>query len=243
MDFVTLNVFVGCANGRVYGFTSTGAPLATASIAIGNGSATGGVVDPPLVDGVNGFVYAASGTGATPNTTHAVVVQATTALGGLRVATVGVNGLFSVHSPAFNDAYFSSPTSSSWLLYQLAYASNGAVTMYGMTFSAARVMTAGAPTAAHSFNIGTVVAEYAPTTEFINGGTDRLFLGLLKTGANFDAFPINTFPTVIPTPLTEGNGPSGMVVDNVSASAQASSIYFGTQGTNTAVKLTQATLQ
>jgi hypothetical protein len=37
--------------------------------------------------------------------------------------------------------------------------------------------------------------------------------------------------------------PRGIVVDNSSASNQASSIYFATQNTNNAVKLTQATFQ
>jgi hypothetical protein len=33
-----------------------------------------------------------------------------------------------------------------------------------------------------------------------------------------------------------------MIVDNTSASAQASSVYFGNLGSNTAVKLTQSGL-
>lgn len=251
MDFVTLNVFVGCANGRVYGFTSTGAPLATASIAVGNGSATGGVVDPPLVDGLNGFVYAASGTGATPNATHMVVVQATTSLGGpcaggaLCVATFGNAGVASAHDPAFNDSYFSSSTSSSWLIYQMGYDSSNAepLTVYAATFNAARAMTPGG--AAHSLNFGTDVAEYSPTTEFLNAATDYLFFGVMHssaTKANLGSFSINTFPTaVLPgTNIQEGSGPSGMVVDNASTSGQASSFYFGVQVSNTAVKLTQA---
>jgi hypothetical protein len=41
-DFYTLNVFVGCSDGKVYGFNSSGSPLTIPSIAVGNGSATGG---------------------------------------------------------------------------------------------------------------------------------------------------------------------------------------------------------
>jgi hypothetical protein len=60
---------------------------------------------------------------------------------------------------------------------------------------------------------------------------------------------INAFPTAAPTTTAmEGLGISGMVADNNSGSAQASSIYFGTLGTtaqggNNAVKLTQSGLQ
>jgi hypothetical protein len=251
MDFVTLNVYVGCPNGKVYGFTSTGAPLATASIAVGNGSATGGVVDTPIVDSIHGFVYAASGTGAAPNTTHMVVVQATTSLGGpcaggaLCVATFGAAGVASAHDPSFNDPYFSSATSSSWLIYQMGYATAVNLTIYAATFSAARAMTPGAATAAHTLNFGVDVAEYSPTTEFLNGATDYLFFGVMHdaTSKNLGAFTINTFPTAAPGAGASGalgNGPSGMVIDNTVASGQASSFYFGVQGTNTAVKLTQA---
>jgi hypothetical protein len=60
---------------------------------------------------------------------------------------------------------------------------------------------------------------------------------------NTGSLNINTFPTGLTNNVLEGSGPSGMVIDNSRASTQASSIYFGTQGTNNAVKLTQATFQ
>jgi hypothetical protein len=249
-DFYTLNIFVGCADGKVYGFTSTGAALATPSIAVGNGTAIGGVVESPIVDGLNGFIYAVSGTGAAPNTTHAVLVQAKTSLAGpcaggtLCVATFGVSGVFPMHAPAFNDPYFSSATPATWLIYQTAYSSAANLTLYAATFSATRTLTPGA--AANVFNFGTHLGEYAPLTEFNNAGTDRLFFGVLHSSAtalNLGAFPINTFPAAIPPGAGVGNGPSGMVIDNSSASVQASSIYFSVQGTNVAMKLTQAGLQ
>ncbi len=124
-DFYTLNVFVGCSDGKVYGFTSTGAALTIPSIAVGNGSATGGVVESPIVDGGNGFIYAVSGTGAAPNAANAVLVQATTTLSAARVALLGDAGIHPLHAPAFNDPYFSSATSTSWLIYAAAYDATG----------------------------------------------------------------------------------------------------------------------
>jgi hypothetical protein len=249
LDFVTLNVFVGCADGRVYGFNSAGSALATPFIAVGNGSATGGVVESPIVDGVNGLIYAVSGTGAGTNSGNAVLVQATTSLGGpcaggtLCVATVGNAGVHNAHAPALNDSYFSSGTSANWLIYMGGFsgALNG-LTVYGATFNGARALTAGTPGLA--LNIGGVSGEYAPFTEFKNGATDWLFGGILQNLlANMASFNINAFPGGTTNTTLQGSGPSGMIVDNASASAQASSIYFGTQGTNNAVKLTQAGFQ
>ena len=100
-------------------------------------------------------------------------------------------------------------------------------------------------TPGNSYDYGTIEGEYAPLTEFKNGSTDQLFFGLLLpsgTALNLGNFNINSFPSTVPPGVGEGNGPTGMIVDNVSTSAQASSIYFGVQGSNTAVKLTQAGL-
>src|ERR1700676_1618387 len=66
------NVYVGCADGKLYGFTSTGNPLPIPSLTVGDGSATGGIVDAPLVDVVNNFIYVVSGN----NGTNSVLLQA-----------------------------------------------------------------------------------------------------------------------------------------------------------------------
>jgi hypothetical protein len=245
-DFPSLNVYVGCSDGKVYGFNSVGTPLPNSPLVVGNGSATGGIVDPPIVDAGNAVIYAAAGTGAAPNTASAVVVQAKRDLSGARVATIGPGGQFNIHSPAFNDPYYTSTTSTSWILYAASLVLNkGAydVNLFGITFDASRNMQTGTP--GNSYDYGTIEGEYAPLTEFKNGSTDQLFFGLLLpsgTALNLGNFNINSFPSTVPPGVGEGNGPTGMIVDNVSTSAQASSIYFGVQGSNTAVKLTQAGL-
>ncbi|HUE42136.1 MAG TPA: hypothetical protein VMP12_01180 [Candidatus Sulfotelmatobacter sp.] len=246
-DFPSLNVYVGCSDGKVYGFNSVGTPLPNSPLLVGDGSPTGGIVDPPIVDPVNAVVYAAAGTGASPNGASAVVVQAKRDLSGARVATIGPAGQFKIHSPAFNDPYFTSATNTSWILYAASLVKVGTnkydVNLFGMTFDASRNMQTGTPT--NSYDYGTIEGEYAPLTEFKNGTTDQLFFGLLLssgTALNLGNFNINSFPSTTPPGIGEGNGPSGMIVDNASTSAQASSIYFGVQGSNTAVKLTQAGL-
>ncbi|HVH69597.1 MAG TPA: hypothetical protein VNB49_00610, partial [Candidatus Dormibacteraeota bacterium] len=243
-DGITGNVFVGCADGRLYGFNSVGTALATPSIQVGNGSATGGVVDPPIVDSVNGFVYAFSGTNASGS---AVVVQAKIDLSSVRTATVGGSAGFSLHAGAFNDPYFSSAVSANWLLYVGGYnAAGSTLVLYGVTFDASRNMTTGTPgNALPLAPVFVSLSEYAPLTEFLNGGTDWLFGSILANSSpNMGSANINTFPTGLANTATEGAGTSGIIVDNVSTQNQASSIYFGTIGTpHLAVKLTQAGLQ
>jgi hypothetical protein len=257
VDTLTSHVFVGCADGKLYGFTSTGAPLATASIAVGDGTATGGIVDPPLIDTINRFVYAASGSSAGSS----VLVQASTVdLSGKVTATLGVGGVFKEHAPAFNAAYFSSGTPGDWLIYNWATNSVNQVAVYGVGFGAGHVMTAGA--AANVFPVvGSTGDELSPVTEYLNGATDQLIVsGLAADDPNIVEFNINTFPTVFPpingsnatgATLAEGGGTSGIIVDNDSGLGQASSFYFGALSTlgvgvnangNSAVKLTQTGL-
>ena len=114
--------------------------------------------------------------------------------------------------------------------------------------------------AANGFAVsGSSANELSPTTEFLNGSTDQLFVsGLSSNNPNFVEYNIasgsplvNTFPTTFPpvdgsnavgASTAEGSGSSGIIVDNDSGSAQASSIYIGVLVSNTAVKLTQSGL-
>jgi hypothetical protein len=256
VDGSTEHVFVGCADGRLYGFDSAGVPLATASISVGDGSVpTGGIVDPPLIDAVNQFVYAVSGSSGGAS----VLVQASTVdLSGKVTATLGAGALFIQHAPAFNAAYFSSGTPANWLIYDWATNSSNQSAVYGVGFAAGHIMTGGP--AGNVFAINPSNGnELSPVTEFLNGATDQLFVsGIASDNPNFVEYTINTFPTAFPpidgsnadgATTAEGGGTSGIVVDNDSGLGQASSIYFGVLSTagpnpngNSAVKLTQSGL-
>ena len=257
VDSNTGHVFVGCADGNLYGFTSIGASLVTASISVGDTTPTGGIVDPPLIDAVNKFVYAVSGSSGGSS----VLVQASTVdLSGKVTATLGAGGLFRQHAPAFNAAYFSSGTPANWLIYDWATTSSNLVAIYGVGFVAGHVMIGG-PAGNVIAWAGSTGNELSPVTEFLNGATDQLFSsGIATDSANFVENNINAFPTAFPpidgsnaagATTEEGGGTSGIVVDNDSGLAQASSIYFGVLSTggvgtnpngNSAVKLTQTGL-
>jgi hypothetical protein len=242
---------VGCSDGKIYGFTSAGVALANASVIVGNGSANGGVVDPPTIDAVNGFVYGVSGASAGGTS---VMTQAKTAdLSSLVTATLGAGGAHNLHSPAFNGDYFSSAISTNWLLYEWALNAAGTnIVLYGATFGAEHAMNSGTP--ANTFQVGgSSPVEFSPVTEILNGASDYVMVsGLTNLSPNFIEYQVHSFPNFFPNSFppsgatgataTEAGGTSGIVVDNISGSAQASSIYFGALGTNSAVKLTQSGL-
>jgi hypothetical protein len=272
LDFVTGNVFVGCSDGKLYGFNSSGQALSNASVTVGDGTASkpyGGIVDPPTVDSVYGFIYAVSG--SANGGAYGALVQAKTDLSSSAVAQIGAGNQCNIHSPEFSNAYYTSPTSAGALIYvagvtgtvsqpcTASSSTTGAIYVYGVTLGTGGVMTSGTP--ANSFNLGGGPgAEWAPLTEFYNPTTaiDWLFAGAHQSNqTNLGSMNITAgFPGAINV-VTEGLGPSGMIVDNDSSSAQAASIYFNalqatatcTNNTNVsatggcAVKLTQAALQ
>jgi hypothetical protein len=237
-----LNVFVGCSDGKIYGFTFAGAPLATPTLTVGNGIApAGGIVDPPIVDGVNGLIYAVSGSSGGAS----ILVQAKTDLTSKVTVTLGSGGTFDLHAPAFNDAYFSSITPSDWVLYSLAQNGTNSV-LYGVGFNNARVMNSTA--VPNTLGIGPL--EFSPLTEFASGGQDRLFESDQSNNLNntvsfrVDGVTTASFTPALQSFITEGNGTTGIVIDNdASGTNQANSLYFGVLGSHTAVKLTQGAFQ
>lgn len=269
-DFATGHVFVGCDDGRLYGFTSTGTPLATHSIAVGSGvpPSDGAIVVPPIVDSTNGLVYAVTGTNGTTPT----IAQANVSLGAVRrvgLGTAPTTTSENLYAPAFNDAYFSSSTSANWALFSCGFDTSGTLTiLYDIGFSSGRVMNNATPGTAAQFQLLNAVDQCSPVTTFVNvlgppnPPTDWLFLGLeaQSTVYNFNVsvskgitgagFPGGFAATA--TNATVTGGPSGIIVDNENDTlAQASSIYFsnlasascGAGGSGfCAVKLTQSGL-
>ncbi len=274
LDFVTMNVYVGCSDGKLYSVSQTGT---VKSLVVGDGTASktyGSILDPPVVDGVNGFVYAVSGSGNAG--AYGVLVQAKMDFSSSVVAQIGAGNQCIIHAPVFNNEYYTSPTTTGALVYvggttgvisqpcSATSTTTGDIFIYAVGLnSTTGVMTAGAAT--NTLNAGGGPgAEWAPLLEFYNSTTsiDWLFVAALQSSqtnmatVNITSSAFGTFANFV----EYGLGPSGMTVDNNSASAQAASIYFNAQGENAgcsnntdpsvltdtggcAVKLTQAALE
>jgi hypothetical protein len=250
LDFVSQNVYVGCADGELYQISPTGT---VTSLAVGDGQATrtyGGIVDPPVVDSVNGFVYAVSGSASSG--ANGVLVQAKVGLTFSVAVPIGAGNQCNMHAPALNNAYYTSPTSAGALIYVAGVtgtvgpctatgATGGTVEYYAVTFGGTGVMTSGAPANSAGFT-GHPGNELAPLAEFFNpnlgtGGEDLIFLSAITTGPDIAAFNVAAgFPgsAFAAGPATEGFGTSGIVIDNESTSNQASSIYFNALAENAA---------
>jgi hypothetical protein len=245
LDFVSLNVYVGCSDGRLYSISQSGT---IKSLAVGDGVASetyGAIVDAPIVDGINKFVYAASG--SANGGANGTLVQAAIDFSSSVAASIGAGNQCNVHAPTFSNAYYTSPTASGSMIYvggatatvgtcTATGATDGTIDVYGITFGAGGIMNSGTP--AHVSDVGTPGNEFAPMTEFYNpnigGGEDLLFFSVLCTGDDMASYVITTgFPGGFASgPVDEGLGTSGIIVDNDAAttgtgsSPQASSIYF-----------------
>src|SRR6266446_6690662 len=207
----------------------------------------------PIVDSTNQTVFVFG-----PDTsTNLRVAQFDTSGTLLRALNAGrLSGDANVYTGAFDNNYYTSPASGS--LY-FAGASNGVASLFSVGFTG-NVMNS---TFSGPLTLSTSSTTSAPTplTEIFNpsfsSAQDRLFLGIdanCVSGSSdgcIESFDISHgFPSQIlnsHTLSTAGTSQSvsGIVIDNVSALAQASSIYFEAtpNASNSAIKLTQASLQ
>jgi hypothetical protein len=174
-----------------------------------------------------------------------------------RLVVAPLGGNISVFTGALNQAYFTAPSSGS--LY-FAGAVNFHASLYSVGFTG-KTMNA---TFSGPLVLSTSATTSVPSslTEFFNpslsGSPDRLFVGIDANCANgsnngcIESLDISSgFPSAILSSRALGTSGSslsvsGIIIDNVSSSAQASSIYFESfpQGSSqSAIKLTQLDLQ
>ena len=275
-DSVSRNIFVADASGRLSYVRDTGSTVGTCAAGsppclgsttqdVSAGSAQP-VVDPPIVDSTTGKVFAFDMGGSSPQT--AQVMQTDTALGNAVTATM-LNGSSHnhTHAGAFDNSYFNGAPFTNAHLYACGRpANNYAPELFSIGFNSTGTMNSGAATAGPVLGgVGGNGQECSPLSEIYDTttNTDWLFLGVTKTcggtiGASgcIYAFDITSGPpAVAASVVAEPGGTSGMIVDNVSSSGQAQSLYFSTLGAATcgtsgggnvsgcAVKRTQSGLQ
>jgi len=250
LDSVLGKLMVGSSNGNLYQIDTTSG-VAT-PLSVGSGTSAG-IVAPPIVDITNGTTFVVSAN----DTTSAVLVQADTvsntllAKGRIGLGAAG-GATINMHLPALSNNYYNDPSTGlirlcgtgpiNTIPFQYAFGFTGHLMHTTPSFSQQ------IPTNP----IDSTVAQCTGWTEFFNpnvaGGTDFFFFGLTKDctasgGAGGCVAEItDADPTTLVTTTVSG-GPSGIVTDNYSTAAQASSIYLTAGGINTAYKFTQSGLQ
>ncbi len=205
----------------------------------------------PVVDSTNQTVFVMVVVYPTFDLTMVQFDTSGTLLRQIDAGSVGSGGGF---TGAFDHKYFTSPPSGS--LY-FAGTVNFAASLYSVGFTGTTMNSSfrGPLVLASSGSIPTALTEiFNPS---LSNAPDRLFLGIDEFCSGSDgcieSFDIsNGFPSGVLDFRELGDGGEGgvsaIIVDNVSATPQASSIYFEAfpfpPGTpNSAIKLTQSGLQ
>ena len=241
----------------------------------GNGTLTG---PGPLLDAVNGWIYMFSAQDNEP-TNMTSVTQLSTDL--TTHVTVVPLGAYSTNSwpilfyGAFDNNYYNNgPANASSTLYSCGeYTGHtNAQALYAISFNATTGVANTTPAMSANPNVdpGNPNGTCSPITEFFDGSTDRLFIGMGQHGATSGAnlvtmWNVNSRPTSTTAATATTNnatnpyygGTSGIIVDNNANGTmypQAASIYFSTLWNNgtvatcgavanfCAVKLTQSSL-
>jgi hypothetical protein len=246
LDQLTGNIFVGDARGILWSVNAN-APATIRSLNVGLAGATNpAIFDPPIVDVDNGTVFAISSNDGT----SAVVVQAdTSTLAQLTRARIGQGstGAFTanLYGGAFTDAYFNNPASG----FLFLCGTGGADTTpwrYSFGFTG-RILNAAPASSGQILNF--IDSRCSPITEFFNPnigatGTDFFFWGMTSNCVGASGCIMSRTTSDVVLTVSESNGTSSIIIDNVSTAAHASSIYFTNQGApRRAVKLTQNGLQ
>ncbi|PYV33403.1 MAG: hypothetical protein DMG22_10200 [Acidobacteria bacterium] len=221
----------------------------------------GAINGPPIVDPVNSKVYTFAGANGSNN---AQVFQTDETITTVVTATLtnSKNGT-NAYPGAFNNAYFTGSGTPQLYLCGSDSASKAAPALWHIGFSGTTMST----TATQAFTLSTGTPNCSPLTEIFNPnigaspGTDFLFVGLdgscgmgsaSSSQGCVGAFNINSIPAsaASASAVSESNGTSGIVVDNVanactingipapngscnaaaSGGTGASSIFFSTLG-------------
>ena len=243
-------LMVGSANGNLYQINTATGALATVVVGHGPGA---GIVAPPMVDIANGTTFVVS---ANDGTSAVLVEFDTVSLVQLTKARIGQGSaggtVLNLQEPAFSNNYFDNPSTGLLRLCGTG-ASDTTPWQYAFGFTGRTMQTVPSLSQQIPTNpANSTLARCTGWTEFFNPnighgfGTDFFFFGLTRdctaTGAAGGCVAALTGNTTLTTATVNG-GPSGIIIDNYSTAAQASSIYFTAENLQTAYKFTQNGLQ
>jgi hypothetical protein len=244
-------VLVGIQNGTYYSVNaSTGA---VKSLVVGRSGGTNpGILAAPVVDVSDGTSFVVSANDGTSGVLVEVDSAIMTQLAKGRIGQASHSGTaISLFQPAFSDAYFNDPTTGTVRLCGTGAADNTPwqYAFGGFTLQSGKFVMNTTPTFSQQLLTSTA-ARCTGWTEFfnanVNGGTDFFFFGLTAdcTGAGTSGCVVARNKDGSLTKADVAGGPSGIVVDNDSPAAQASSLYLsGVAAPNLAYKFTQNGLQ
>jgi hypothetical protein len=249
VDFTTNTVFVGDDSGKISNVTVAGA------LGSGLSGQLSSMTDGPVLDGSTGKLLFFGLSSTTP-----MVVQTSTALTNTVSATLGGTGAAQIHRGTFDNTYYASPDGTG-KLYVCGHVSTTANTP--TLYSIAMTTGAMATSTTSSLALGTGTGECSPLSEIYNSGqsTDWMFVGVPQSCAFggsatgcVESFDITSaFPTTALATFASPSGTSGIIVDNVSVSGHASSLYYSpltasictgnASATGCAVQVTQSGLK
>ena len=240
-------VMVGSQNGTFYSINA--ATGAVRSLVVGRSGGTNpGILSAPIVDVTNGTSFVVSANDGTSGVLVQVDSASMTILAKGRIGIASKSGTaISLFQPAFSNDYFTSPSLG---VARLCGTGAADITPFQYAFGFTGITMNTAPVFSAQI-VNSTNARCTGWTEFFNpnvgaGGTDFFFFGLTAdcTGAgSFGCVVARNGSGALTTANIPG-GPTGIVVDNFSTAAQASSIYFtGATAPNAAYKLTQNGLQ
>lgn len=247
----------GCTTTNPPGRTGTPAPCTA------NGGSFG-IPDSIIMDSSSASqkIYAFSGNDGTAGGS-AVVAQLAFDLTSAVKVHVGLGSVgttianWNIHTGAFDNNYFGATPTSGHLFMCGTGASDTQPWHYWIGFSGYPTMDAAPSGSLLRFAVNNLACApyteiYNPTLTLSNNAThhDLLVSGLMGAGTNGYIITNDISTGSIPAAEADVNYPggiSGVTVDNVSTAAQASSVYFSTQGSvnvgtcnsRCAVKLTQ----
>jgi hypothetical protein len=271
-DEVLNEVFVTDSS-KIYAYTVGASSFTLAASYTYAANKKGFAASAPLLDAFNGWVYVFSTDDKNGDTSVAQLPTSLASAVFVPLGPVGTNPNVYLNYGAFDNNYYT---------YGPAYGTHPASTLYscgtdatttaqdlfaiGFNASSGLALTTPAMAANKNVNPGTKTGICSPITEFYDGTTDRIFVGVgdyagATTGA--DVVQMWTVTTQLtstsdtPTASAAGyqGGTTGFAIDNNAIGvAQAESIYFSTLATSgtaatcganlyCAVKLTQSGLK
>jgi hypothetical protein len=261
LDSVLGKLLVGAQNGYLFQIdTASGTLGPKLQVGLTGSLNEPGIYAGPIIDITNGTAFVVSPNGVDKNgvaTNSAVLVQVDIAtMTEMSEATIGLGSSGGTHlrlyEPALDNNYYNGlPTGMIHLCGTSAL--DTSPWQYAFGFTAGTMNTI--PTTAQSL-LTSINARCTGWTEFFNpnkgvAGTDFFFFGLSQDcyppgnlGTAFGCVEALSSDPTIPTAFAQINsGPTGIIIDNYSTDVGASSIYFTSNGKNTAYKFTQQGLQ